>query len=381
MTDEEEYEKGDELPEYMDEGYKEDVDNEEPPEPAEPVVTEEEVKEKIKRDRERREAAKEDEDAVMGMLSANMNISEISNILRMDLREVAVIKRRFDERKESEKVFIQDIPEPKALPPPAHQPHSSDFVSYLMARNDKMEDRLMNMQNQQTNLIMKLITEGGGGGKEGFFDGEVGDLIKTKLVTNLFNMGGGQPQSEWVQVLNTLVGSGELRRMAREGMGLLKDIANKDNPNYNPFQNVEEEEMEEMDIVEYLTKKHPKVPQDIRDITLKRIEKENITDPEKIEEYYVRVIKGLEDLKDGCLALKNFVIEGDRTVEESAKFLSKTEYADLLKRIDLDAWYREAEHYKDTRSMGRYVRFLKNPKVKEKIKAIMEELKKKEVGK
>lgn len=116
-------------------------------------------------------------------------------------------------------------------PPPQQQPDiMSSLLTFMLNQattSDKRSFEMMQlmMQNQQNqmNMFMEMNNKGN---KGGFFDGEFGDVMKAKMMSNVLSPGGGESSvSGTALILKGLVDSGQLGGILTEATGLLRDMA------------------------------------------------------------------------------------------------------------------------------------------------------------
>lgn len=423
----------------------EDEDGEDTPqeEDAAPVETqpraqqtgaqfdEEEVMNRVKQDRisaEHEDHKDELRSAVAALRSEGMTIRDIAKELHMKLTDVAVLVAPRPEDAMLAELTGSDIPvptygQPKKkrsvtpvdedadveddvdAPPPLPrrrntngygQPQPVDpFMAYVLDNARRAEERQWRAQARSDRMMLMMMRGNNTPQKrgDGLFDGQLGDMLKAKIVTGALNLGGAGAVgggSEFMQIVQTLISSGQLQSIGTEAIGLVRDIMNKDNPNYNPFEGnknaaaeatpVQEDTrvLVDQDYIDEIKKRFPKVPEDIVETAVAVVlEEQPEAKPKENFKAMLQGIKAMQDLQDGCIALNRFVIKGDKTMRDAAMWLRQKvpQYATLLASWELEDIFEKAAPYEDTPTMGKYIRWLKKTEIRAKIEEMLKFLK------
>ena len=137
-----------------------------------------------------------------------------------------------------EQQFKQHVDSGSSKPPDI----TNMLLMYLMenaktANNNFQQMMIANqqaMQAQNTQYLQMMMS--GKKNDKGFFDGEIGDFVKAKMLASVLNPGGGSEVSSTALILKSLVDNGQLGGILTEATGLLRDLAGgRDNDEYQTF--------------------------------------------------------------------------------------------------------------------------------------------------
>jgi len=355
------------------------------------------------------------------------HMKKIAKKLGVDYRKVYAIAHAMDEerKQERQRIFMRredpyeslqnDIPQSMTQPNipgvgPLNPNNNSDvmgaFMTYLLSQTNKADERAYQdrkeyeQRNQQMMLqMMEMMNKGGG---NNIFDGEIGQMIISRMVSNMLNPtpSSGVGESALGTALKTMVETGQFGNI----VGGMIDLGQAAIQKKNYDLTIPESEMmaqgtaqsqsqaqapqtrgdpwtPERYVMEIRSRK-PDVPEDVARVVSEWVcsapDMVN-AGPKERYKYIVMIIQWTEQIKSAAVALHSFMIKQNKTPIEAVNYIRKTlppNVVERLKEYNYDAAMGELVRFENCASLKKYIDFFKHPEVAPKVKAFFEELKK-----